>query len=332
MKLNILILLVLLQIKAIAQFPPAAGQIGSTAIHKDSSVFVDWAVTCNISRGFVNISDTSYQDPDHIGTNRASYGSPSNAIGMADNNVVSLGDKGVATLTFNHPIVDGVGYDFAIFENAFDDNFLELAFVEVSSDGLNFVRFPSQSLTQNNWQIPTFGTLNPTQIHNLAGKYKVFYGTPFDLSDLQDSSGIDIYNVTHIRIIDVVGAIDTNYSSYDSYNRIINDPFPTPYWTCGFDLDAVGVIKNTTNTYVNFIENIENIKIYPNPTNKFIKIHSKNDEYFNLTIVNINGLLLLNQLANNNTVVNIENIPKGFYFVFIYDKRGNYSIKKLIIN
>jgi len=332
LKLNILILLVLLQIKAIAQFPPAAGQIGSTAIHKDSSVFVDWAVTCNISRGFVNISDTSYQDPDHIGTNRASYGSPSNAIGMADNNVVSLGDKGVATLTFNHPIVDGVGYDFAIFENAFDDNFLELAFVEVSSDGLNFVRFPSQSLTQNNWQIPTFGTLNPTQIHNLAGKYKVFYGTPFDLSDLQDSSGIDIYNVTHIRIIDVVGAIDTNYSSYDSYNRIINDPFPTPYWTCGFDLDAVGVIKNTTNTYVNFIENIENIKIYPNPTNKFIKIHSKNDEYFNLTIVNINGLLLLNQLANNNTVVNIENIPKGFYFVFIYDKRGNYSIKKLIIN
>jgi len=332
LKIRIFILICLIQIKAIAQFPPAAGQIGSTAIHKDSSVFIDWAATCNISRGYINISDTSYEDPDHIGTNKASYGSPSNALGKADNNVVSLGDKGIATLYFNHPIVNGVGYDFAIFENAFDDNFLELAFVEVSSNGINFVRFPSQSLTQSNTQIQAFGTLNPSSIHNLAGKYRVYYGTPFDLSEIQDSNGININHITHIRIIDVIGAIDTNYCSYDFYNRIINDPFPTPYWSSGFDLDAVGVINNTTNTSIKKIENIINIILYPNPADKFLKIHSNNNEKFRVEIFNVNNLLLLNQLADNKTIINIEEFPAGVYFVRIYDKDGHFLIKKLIIH
>ena len=49
------------------------------------------------------------------------------------------GDAGVAVMTFECPIADGPGYDFAVFENGFAPNpsepnimFLELAFVEAA--------------------------------------------------------------------------------------------------------------------------------------------------------------------------------------------------------
>ena len=56
-----------------------------------------------------------------------------------------LGDDGSLVLTFPAPIADGAGPDFAVFENAFSTEFLELAFVEVSSDGTNFTRFPAHA-------------------------------------------------------------------------------------------------------------------------------------------------------------------------------------------
>jgi hypothetical protein len=49
------------------------------------------------------------------------------------------------------------GYDFAIFENGFPFGsgsfYLELAFVEVSSDGKHFVRFNAISNTDTTQQI-----------------------------------------------------------------------------------------------------------------------------------------------------------------------------------
>ena len=57
-------------------------------------------------------------------------------------------------------------------------------------------------------------------------------------------TNLDINNITHVKIIDVIGSINQSYASYDSQGNIINDPFPTPYETGGFDLDAIGVIHS----------------------------------------------------------------------------------------
>lgn len=220
---------------ALAQFAPAAGKPGSTAIKADSSCFINWASKCHIQRGLkqINLPDSGF----------ASVGSELSAIGPASSNgVVSLGDGGIATLTFNPPITNGEGFDFAVFENTFLDTFLELAFVEVSSDSLSWARFPNTSLTQNTQQTPAFGFTQPTQIHNLAGKYRHPYGTPFDLQDLAMMSNIRINEIRYVRLIDVVGSIDTIWGKKDSYQNIINDPWPTPFPSSGFDLDAVGVI------------------------------------------------------------------------------------------
>lgn len=257
--------------KGVAQFAPAAGQPGSTAIHKDSSAIVAWATGISVTRGPINISDLSQS---HEGSSVASFGIPENALGPASGtseDVVSLGDGGSATLTFYRPIKNGLGPDFCVFENAFTDNFLELAFVEVSSDGLHFVRFPAISLSDSEVQIGPFGSVDPTKIHNLAGKYRQGFGTPFDLEDLVDSTGIDLDAITHIRLVDVVGSIDPLYGSNDSQGNLINDLFPTPFYSGGFDLDAVGVLHEGA-LHLNEI-NASNLSVFPNPNKGTFRVN-----------------------------------------------------------
>ncbi|MDG1689544.1 MAG: T9SS type A sorting domain-containing protein, partial [Flavobacteriales bacterium] len=110
-------------------------------------------------------------------------------------------------------------------------------------------------------QIDAFGAVDTTNINNLAGKYRANFGTPFDLEELINEPNLDINSISHVKIIDVIGSIDSNFCNYDQNLNIINDPFPTPFPSSGFDLDAVGVInqgplniilENSTNIIENF--------------------------------------------------------------------------------
>jgi len=218
-------------------FAPAAGQPGSTAISMDDPRLVGWATDISLQRGYLDISQPMLGLVD--------YGAAENALGKAQGNsmdVVSLGDGGVATLRFGRAIRDGDGPDFAVFENSFSDTYLELAFVEVSSDGTNFVRFDAVSLTPTDTQKGAFDPLDPTDIHNLAGKYRQGYGTPFDLAELAGSPELDIDHISHIRVLDAVGSLDDAYATYDSQAHKVNDPWSSPFASGGFDLDAVGVL------------------------------------------------------------------------------------------
>ncbi len=251
-KTRLIAVFTLLTLGASAQgpYPPAAGQAGSTAISMDSSIIRSWATGAEVVRGYIQANDTSVY---YLGSNKASYGKHFNATGPAEGNateVVSLGDGGMATLTFDRLIVNGPGPDFAVFENSFGDTFLELAFVEVSSDGVHYSRFPSVSLTPSDVQKGAWDELDPTMIHNLAGKYRQGFGTPFDLSDLDHDPLVDLFAVRFVRIIDVVGCIDPQYASFDAEGNIINEPFPTPFNSGGFDLDGVAVINSNVQNEV----------------------------------------------------------------------------------
>ncbi|MFK5855941.1 MAG: T9SS type A sorting domain-containing protein [Bacteroidota bacterium] len=292
-----------------AQYAPPAGHFGTTAIHADSIVFVDWANTCVIERGYADISN--YE----LGF--ASYGDDISGVGKANNVVVSLGDGGVATLTFSTPISDGDGWDFAVFENSFLDDFLELAFVEVSSNGIDYHRFNSISLTQQDTQVATFGLVDATKIYNLAGKYKVRFGTPFNLYEMKDISGLDISNIISVRIIDVVGSINGDYATFDSNGNIINEPWPTPFESSGFDLDAVGVINNRNNTSVNETDKNIGSVIFPNPAHEYFNILSHN-KLEKIIIYDLNGSYKSEIINPNNKHININFLPTGFYIVKIY--------------
>lgn len=244
-------------------FCGGVGTEGCDAIAASSSDIVAWATGCTVERGPQNIAVE--------GSPLAGFGQESYAVGpvgTGTNNVVSLGDGGSATLTFAKPIVDGDGPDFAVFENAIqsvvtEGYFLELAFVEVSSDGEHFVRFPATSLTATDAQVGTYGEIDPTYINNLAGKYIAGHGTPFDLAELADSTGLDISNITHVRVVDVVGTIDPLYATYDAFGHIVNDPYPTEFTSCGFDLAGVAVLHQSAEGVT--VADADAVRIYPNP-------------------------------------------------------------------
>ena len=309
-----------------AQYPPPAGQPGSTAIFRDSSIVINWAKSCSVQLGYINITDTSVY---YAGSNKANYGIPEDAIGRADDHVVSLGDGGIATLTFDPPVKNGDGFDFAVFENGLNDVFLELAFVEVSSDGNRFVRFPSVSLTQDSTQIYTFGTLDATKIDNLAGKYRVLFGTPFDLEKIKDSSGIDLQNIHMVRIIDVVGCINPLFATHDSYGHIVNDPWPTPFNTGGFDLDAVGVINENLQSVENLF--FSNIRIFPNPVQQRVQVVVPSGGQVLFELFNVRGEMILSKMVvKGSKILDLSGIPAGIYAGIVTYPDGRIETRKII--
>lgn len=266
-----------------AQFPPAAGQPGSTAVSANSPAILSWANQVAQQ----NIGPVHIQQPS-LGL--ASTGSASSVLGPAnDGQVLSLGDGGSVTLYFPNGIPNRAGFDFAVFENGFSDTFLELAFVEVSSDGQDFVRFSAQSLSDTNQQIGPFGAIYPENIHNLAGKYRAGYGTPFDLAELQDSSQLDLTQVRYLRLVDVVGSLDEDYARRDAFGRKINDPFPTPFPSGGFDLDAVAILDMPASTVE--AESEANYW-YPNRLAAGQSLQSSTDSQGTWRIWSFNGQLL----------------------------------------
>lgn len=288
------------------QFAGPVGTPGTTAIHKDSSALIGWATNCEVTRGYLDISDP--------GAGQASYGTAISAIGQADGtDVVSLGDSGIAVLTFAEPITDENGFDFAIFENAFNDNFLELAYVEVSSDGVQYFRFPATSYTQTIDQIGPFDDVTAAfELNNLAGKYRGEYGTPFDLAELANTPGLNISAVTHVRIVDAIGSIDHTYASFDQFGTPVNDPFPTPFPSGGFDLDAVGVIHQLPAGFTQLEKS--DFVIYPNPLKKGQTLSASfTGNEGKLSVATANGILI--QEGKPEDVINELNLNQGIYFI-----------------
>lgn len=301
-----------------AQFAPPVGHEGNTAMYKDSSAFVAWANKCKIIRGFQDISNQSL--------GYTNVGDSSLAIGLAGTNgVVSLGDGGVAILEFSSPIMDGNGPDFAVFENGFDNLFLELAFVEVSSDGIHFFRFPAISNTDTTIQTDGFGLTDASKLHNLAGKYRAEYGTPFDLSDLTNDALLNKQAISHVKVIDVVGSIQNQYCSRDANNHKINDPWPTGWGNGGFDLDAVGVIHQQT-VGIDELE-LRTISVYPNPATDVLYINLSSSIY-SIAVTNVIGEIVLKlENKSNTTSLSLSELKQGIYSLLVTSNDKKKQIK-----
>jgi hypothetical protein len=183
---------------------------------------------------------------------------PANALGAPGGAtaVHSLGIGGDLTLGFAVPIANGPGADFLVGENPFRlagswwQTFAETMFVEVSSDGLQFARFPARYF---GLPVPPgpFGTVPVGAYGNLAGQHPVLAGAAgidaqdvvdaggdaFDLADLAGhplvlGGGLDLGSITHVRLVDVQSGL-----SLDSAGVPIFDP-----GSGSADVDCVTVI------------------------------------------------------------------------------------------
>ncbi|QDU32301.1 hypothetical protein KS4_03330 [Poriferisphaera corsica] len=170
---------------------------------------------------------------------------------------------GTLVLTFDKAITNGEGADFAAFENGFVSNynasggataglmFAELGFVEVSTNGIDFAQFPSTYLNYENGDgLPSnyaYLSQDVSNVHNLVGKHSNAYGeswgTPFDLSDLENhelvlSGVVDLDEINYVKIVDIAG----NGTFQDSEGRAIYDAWVT-WGSGGLDFEALGVIN-----------------------------------------------------------------------------------------
>jgi hypothetical protein len=238
----------------IAATAAAAGPFTDEGIDKDDPRLIAWAA--------------AYQDYRPAADVEPQYMDPTKALGPATGeflDIVSLGERplgspdapGAITLLFDEPLRNRPGFDLAVFENSFpsgDGLFIELAFVEVSTDGENWARFPSVSLTAE--PVPQYGTLDPTEVYNLAGKhqnaYGAAFGTTFDFDDLLGEPAVvdgwvDLDDIQFVRIVDIPGGGDYEDAAtalgYD-VNHPIYDAYPT-IGSAGFDVEAVGVIDES---------------------------------------------------------------------------------------
>jgi hypothetical protein len=217
------------------------------AIPSGSTRFVEWANAIDASpnrtyfasRGSSTISTTGY-----------------NSLGDLDPTEINAGaSPGYLTVKFPTGIRNGGGADFAVFENGLvypSTPYLgaELAYVEVSSNGTDFARFPSISTNTEYAGAygQAYGGFDVTSIYNLAGKHANGYGTPFNLDDLLNDpkvlrGEVDLNNVQFVKLIDIPG----NGAFKDSFGNGILDQWLTT-GTGGFDFrlpagQGVGVLN-----------------------------------------------------------------------------------------
>lgn len=271
---------------------PAGEGVTATATNGNSinPVFVAWASSVV---SYVPSDKTGTYGQNGIGSQ---FANPMLALGPVTGNnmdIVTLGDMstaeiasykagigygpGTLTLAFDVAIINGAGADFAAFENGFVSNyttgagtaagqmFAELGFVEVSTDGTNFARFPSSYLNypnasetgmvDNRIDLDGNGTLDGTayltqdvsNIYNLVGKhanaYGVSWGTPFNLDDLLENELVvdglvDLNEINYVRIVDIPG----NGTLTDDSGNPIYDAWVT-WGSGGLDFEALGVIN-----------------------------------------------------------------------------------------
>ncbi len=200
------------------------------AIHMNSSKISGWAKFYNDYSPGANC-DNKWQTPEK-------------ALGPAKGDsydIVCLGDGGSITLSFETQIEDRMGADFAVFENSFSSEFLELAFVEISANGTDFYRFHTSSKTSA--PVTEYGTIDFENVYDINNNYTGFsgihpqgYGTVFDIAAIPEMEG---KRITHIRIIDIIGDGNT----FDTDNSPIYDPYPQN-GSAGFDLDAIAIIRD----------------------------------------------------------------------------------------
>lgn len=106
-----------------------------------------------------------------------------------------------------------------------------------------------------------------------------------------------------------------SYASRDNEGRKINDPWPTQFFTGGFDLDAIGVMyqdnpQGVSKTFQN------KILVFPNPLKHKQKLTIvSNEKINNFKVIDVFGRELLS--GNDVSTIEFEFLP-GNYFLKIY--------------
>jgi hypothetical protein len=169
-------------------------------------------------------------------------------LGAGSLDVLSLGEGGDVTLGFDVTLVDGPGADLTVSENGFvigggSGVFAEILYVEVSTDGATFARFPSKYLGSGSAMgayrglaggLPVIADITTGLVDPLDPLLSG--GEALDLADLSldpavQSGAVDLSAIHFVRLVDVLPGE--------------TDSFGTPLGASGGpDVDAVTVLNS----------------------------------------------------------------------------------------
>ncbi len=198
------------------------------------------AVGLRFADAIVGFAQAPNEDP--AGGAYPALADPNAALGPNDGVLVTLGGGGSIVVSFADPIANGPGADLRVYENPlvlpeFGGNYVDLGFVEVSSNGSDFARFPAA--TGVGAPVGRYDLVDPALLSGFAG---VNAFDAFDLSDLLGlpevtGGAVDLGAVRYVRIVDVIG----DGGTLDSLGNPIYDPYPSQ-GNAGVDLDAIAAV------------------------------------------------------------------------------------------
>ncbi|PKO17513.1 cell surface protein [candidate division BRC1 bacterium HGW-BRC1-1] len=166
---------------------------------------------------------------------------------FTEEDLLSLGDGGSVTLKFvNNRIINGPGADFIVFENCLQpignpgQSFSEVAIVDVSADGTNWVTMPFDFIPPS----PSGSILDMANFVGFAGVRPTLSSPTNGLSPFDPiQGGGDAFDLADVGLsaIQYVRIRDTGTNTLDAQGDLVTDAgnLFTFADTAGFELDAI---------------------------------------------------------------------------------------------
>ena len=120
------------------------------------------------------------------------------------------------------------------------------------------------------------------------------------------------------------GIVPDYHADLTKEGRLINDPWPTPGGSSGFDLAGVAVL----NQKVEAVEMADGISlsVYPNPASERVSIVMNGSESTDAILFDINGRAVTTMTLHEGlNTVEISDLPQGVYML-----RANGAVHKII--
>ena len=107
------------------------------------------------------------------------------------------------------------------------------------------------------------------------------------------------------------------YGTTDKNGHIINDPYPTAFGSCGFDLSGVAVMNGWTPTAVNNYQQEISFVAYPNPCQNVLNVNNVtvNEP---VSLFNAMGQQIWNGMTQDTYFqLDMQSYPAGIYMLQI---------------
>ena len=117
-----------------------------------------------------------------------------------------------------------------------------------------------------------------------------------------------------------------------------DETIPQPFYLSMIYIPEDQVYSNGTAAAIRMIideslaleEEISGLNIYPNPSNGIVNIDLSGNGDFNVQVNDILGKVVSQQNINSSTILNLEDLNKGVYFITVSNDEATKTTKVII--